>query len=81
MVELFDKESGAPIGTISDAQFRFLAELFEEEGESDHDYYINADTLEMMEDEGAEPELVDILREGLAGREEMEISWERAPVR
>lgn len=81
MVELFDKESGASIGTISDAHFRFLVELFEEEGENDHDYYINQDTLEMMDDEGADAELVDVLREGLAGREEMEITWERAPVR
>lgn len=81
MVELFDKESGASIGTISDAQFRFLAELFEEEGENDQDYYINTDTLELMDDEGADPALIEILREGMAGRDEMEIIWERAPVR
>ena len=77
MVELFDKDSGASIGVITDAQFRFMSELFEEESETDMDYYISQDTIEMMEDEGADVALLDILREALGEKDDMEITWSR----
>ncbi len=77
MVELFDKDSGASIGVITDSQFRFMSELFEEESETDMDYYISQDTIEMMEDEGADVALLDILREALGEKDDMEITWSR----
>lgn len=75
MVELFDKETGASIGVITDSQFRFMSELFEEESETDIDYYISLDTIEMMEEEGADVALIDILREALGERDDIEITW------
>ena len=54
-----------------------MSELFEEESETDMDYYISQDTIEMMEDEGADVALLDILREALGEKDDMEITWSR----
>jgi len=77
MIRIFDAESGAELGTITEEQFRFLAERLEEEDEGDEDYYINTDTLDVFEEEGADPALLELLRKALAGREEMEIRWKK----
>ena len=77
MIELRDKDNGDALGTISDQQLQFLIEQLEEESSEDRDYYINADTIEMFEEAGADRDLVAALRHALRGREEMEIRWRR----
>lgn len=77
MVQLFDKETGSPLGTVSDEQLQYLADRLEEESAVDDDYYINRSTVDLFENDGAEPELVAVLRRALGGREEMEIRWQR----
>lgn len=77
MIELRDKETGAVIGQITEEQFRFLADELEEESETDTDYYINVATIEMFEEDGADPTLVKLLRDAIGSREEMEIQWSR----
>ena len=77
MVQLYDNQTGAPIGTIADAQFQFMQDQLEEESTVDRDYYINVATLDMFERRGANPDLVSLLRQALGGREEMEIRWTR----
>lgn len=77
MVQLYDKVSGAHLGTISERQFRFLQDQLEEESESNTDYYINTATLEMLEKQGADPALLEVLARGLRGRDETEIRRER----
>ncbi len=78
MIELRDKDTGVALGTINDEQLDFLAELLEEESSEDHDYYINHDTLEMLEKSGADPDLLELLRGALGTREDMEIEWSRS---
>lgn len=78
MVVIFDKQSGAELGTITDEQLQFLADHLEEETETDDDYYLNRTTVDFLEGEGAAPELVAILRRALDGREEAEIRWTRS---
>ncbi len=78
MFKLRDTENGAVIGVITDDQFQFLIDHLEEESEQDQDYYINRDTLEMFEEEEADPALVELLRKGLGNRDEMEIRWSKA---
>jgi hypothetical protein len=75
MLTLYDKETGRLLGTISDEQFRFLQDQLEEESQDDTDYYINQATIELFEQEEADPALVKLLRQGLGEREEMEIRW------
>lgn len=77
MIELRDKDSGDAVGTISEQQLQFLVDQLEEESSEDRDYYINADTIEMFEEAGADRDLVAALRQALGGREEMEIRWRR----
>lgn len=76
MVDLYDKNTGAYLGRITDGQFKFLRDELEEESENDTDYYINVADLEPLEQKGADPELLEALLKGLRGREEMEIRWE-----
>jgi len=77
MIQLRDKDSGELLDTITDAQLQFMIDQLEEESRDDRDYYINEATLEMFEEEGADPELIAILRKALGAREEMEIRWAR----
>ncbi|HKY32042.1 MAG TPA: galactosyldiacylglycerol synthase [Candidatus Polarisedimenticolia bacterium] len=78
MIELRDKESGASLGSITEAQLEFLQGHLEEESETDSDYYINRDTLDVLEEEGADAALMSLLRRALGPREEMEIQWRRS---
>ena len=75
MVQLYDKETGAALGSISDEQFRFLMDQLEEESPHDQDYHINAVTLDYFQENGADESLLRILRSALGAREEMEIRW------
>lgn len=78
MVQLFDKETGAPLGTVDDEQLQYLADRLEEESAEDDDYYINRTTVDLFERDGAPPELVALLRRALGERDEVEIRWQRA---
>lgn len=79
MIELRDKETGAQLGEITEAQLKFLTDQLEEETSDDRDYYINKATLEMFGGQGADPGLLELLRTALGGREEMELAWSPRP--
>ena len=61
--------------TITEAQLRFLINQLEEESATDQDYYINAATIDMLEEDGGDAPLIALLRSALGAREEMEIRW------
>ena len=50
----------------------------EEESGEDQDYYFSAATIDALEEEGADAELVALLRQALGDREGVELRWERA---
>jgi processive 1,2-diacylglycerol beta-glucosyltransferase len=77
-VNLFEKDTQRPLGTISDAQLRFLVDELEEEAPTDTDYYLDLDTVDMLEEDGADPALIHLLRQMLDGRDGMDVRWERA---
>lgn len=76
MPRLVRLDTGDEIGTINDTQLKFLVDQLEEENDDDKDYFIDRDTLELLSDNGADPELLALLEKGLAGDDEMDISWE-----
>ena len=78
MVELRDAERGTQLGTITEQQLKFLIDALEEESMSDNDYYITADTIEMLKTDGADADLVGLLRRALGNREGLDIRWSRA---
>jgi hypothetical protein len=78
MIELRDKETGAFLGSITEAQLKFMIDQLEEEYSEDTDYYINQATIDMFEQERADPQLLDILRKALLSRNDMEVRWSRS---
>jgi hypothetical protein len=76
MPRLVRLDTGDDIGTVDDKQLKFLVDQLEEEHDDDKNYFIDKETLELLSDNGADPELLALLEKGLAGDEEMDISWE-----
>jgi hypothetical protein len=63
------------IGTISEDDLAFLREHLVAEGESDHDYFVDGDTILLLVERGAPPSLTELLRSALAQDESMDIAW------
>ncbi|MEO7189574.1 MAG: DUF2007 domain-containing protein [Vicinamibacterales bacterium] len=74
-VDLFDKQSGARIGQITRAQLDSLAQHLERESEDDDDYYIDEPTLTMLQEQGADAGVVELLRRALGSRPGMDVRW------
>lgn len=77
MIRLIDDETGALIGTVTEAHFKFLQDQLEEEGMDDRDYWFDADTLDMLAEEGADKDMIALLRKALGKREEMTVRWKK----
>ena len=77
MINLREKDTDRELGSISVAQFKFLVDQLEEETMDDNDYAISKTLLDYFESQGADPELVSLLRNALAGRDEMDIVWSK----
>lgn len=77
MITLKDKDAGTVLGTITEEELQFLLDSLEEESQEDTDYYIDAATVDMLEDDGAPATLVQLLRGALAGREGLDVQWVR----
>ena len=77
MIQIHDKETGSWLGTLSEDNLQFLIDQLEEESGEDQDYYINETTIDLFEEDGADKDLVFLLRGALNGRTEMEIRWSR----
>jgi hypothetical protein len=76
MPRLIRLDTGDTIGDISDKQLAFLVEQLEEEHDEDQDYFIDRDTLELLSDNGADPELLALLEKAIADDDSMTIVWE-----
>jgi hypothetical protein len=75
MPRLIRLDTGNEIGTITDAQHAFLVSQLENENDDD-DFLIDRDTLDLLSDNDADPELLTLLEKGLDGDEDMSITFE-----
>ncbi len=75
MITLYDSASGAAAGRITDKQLQALMGWMEEESTEDREYYLTAEDCDLMEDQGLDPTLVEVLRAALHGRDEMDLRW------
>jgi len=75
---LYIKDSGKPLGTITDEQLDTLIDLLEEEDSQDHDYYIDKDVLAFLEEEGADESLLALIRPHVTDEDGVEIEWREA---
>ncbi len=77
MVRLYESGSNRLCGTLSDRQFDALVEALEEEELEDGDYAIDRDTLDTLEEQGLEADVLEVLRLALGERSEAMIRCER----
>jgi len=76
MPRLIRIDTGDAIGEISDKQLAFLVEQLEEEHDEDEDYFVDRDTLELLSDNGIDPELLALLEKAIGDDDSMDIAWE-----
>ena len=67
MIQLREKGTSTVIGTITEEQLQALTSEMEEESATDRDYYLSRETLEMFEEDGVDPTLVEMLRRAMEG--------------
>jgi hypothetical protein len=77
MIDVYNNETNALIGSITDGDLKVLTDAFEEESEDDQDYYIDQATIDMLGDGRATEHLMALLRKALGTAEGVEIRWER----
>jgi hypothetical protein len=76
VIQVYDKNTGVMLGTITPEQLKFLVAQLEEESTTDQDYYIDTATIEMLQTVGADPDMLQLLQDALGDRKGMEILWE-----
>ena len=77
MITISLKTSGSLVGTISDAELQLLMDQFEEESSTDRDYYVDEQTVQMLEQNGASPALAALLRKAIGNSDGVDIVWAR----
>jgi hypothetical protein len=76
MIRLYDGDTDAEVGQITEAQLDVLAENLVEETLDEFSYNITADAITSLESAGADPQLVAILRRALGTKTSMELRYE-----
>ena len=77
MMNLHEKGTNKPLGSISEEQLKFLQDQLEEEWTEDHDYAITPMLVDYFAAQGADPDLVSLLKTALGDRDEIEIVWSK----
>ena len=76
MIKLFDNESEKEVGQITDPQLEFLIEELADESLDEYTYNVNPSVISYLEGNGADPQLVSLLRGALGSRTSMELRYE-----
>ena len=76
-ITLYDNDSGAAIGGISESDLQFLIDNLEEETSDDQDYYLRPETVAMLVERGASADLAALLRTALGEKDGVEVRWRR----
>jgi hypothetical protein len=77
MPRLYNKKTGALLGTVSESDVECLIDVLEEEDSRDVDYFIDLDTADILEDNGASKELMQLLRAAIGANEGVDVRWEK----
>lgn len=76
MIKLFDSDTEAEIGEISEDQLSFMMEHLVEETLDEFSWNLDPPAINSLESSGAEPALVALLRRALGSRTSMEVRYE-----
>lgn len=74
---LYNKQNNALLGDITESDVECLVDVLEEEDSKDVDYFIDLDTVDILEDNGASLELVTLLRTAIGAGEGVDVRWEK----
>jgi len=77
MPRLLLKDGNRYLGAISDADVKVLVDELEEEDMADTDYFIDGDTVDILEASGASKAMVDLLLAAIGDSDGVEIRWEK----
>lgn len=78
MINLHDKNTQELIGEISEEQLQFLIDELVEEDSTDQDYYINRDQLDQLEKNGGDEALIQMLRDAMGTKQDLDIIWSKS---
>jgi hypothetical protein len=76
MIDLYNNATNTLIGSITESELQVLIARLEEESSTDHDYYIDQATIDMLGDGSATDHLLQLLRTALGSEEGVEIRWQ-----
>ena len=77
MPRLYNKQNNALLGEVSESDIDCLVDVLEEEDSKDVDYFIDLDTVDILEDNGASQVLVKLLRTAIGASEGVDVRWEK----
>jgi hypothetical protein len=77
MIDLYNKATNEPLGSVTEADLKVLVDALEEESSDDQDYYIDAATIDVIGDGRASDHLLKLLRAALGESEGVDIRWNR----
>ena len=75
MPSLYNKKTNALLGAVSEEDVQCLIDVLEEEDSKDVDYFVDLDTVDILEDNGASATLVQMLRAAIGATEGVDIRW------
>lgn len=75
MISLSIKETGAPLGSITQEDFNLMRSQLVDENLDDNDYYLTADTVDLLESTGVSAPAVALLRQAVGSGEGLDIRW------
>jgi hypothetical protein len=77
MPRLYDNKTKALLGEVSESDIECLVDVLEEEDSKDVDYFIDLATVDILEDNGASPQLAKTLRNAIGATEGLDVRWEK----
>jgi hypothetical protein len=77
MIKLYKKSTNEFLGRVREEQFQVLPDYLEDESLDDRDYYITRETLDTLEQSGADPGLIQLLRAAMKPELALELRWEK----
>lgn len=76
MPRIFDRRTGAHLGTLSEEECAQLMTLFEESTRTFDPIPIDPELVEGLAESGASERLMAVLQQILQGREDFDLGWE-----
>lgn len=78
MIKLSIKDTGSLLGTITEADLSVLIDQLEEESKTDVDYFICAETIDILAENGGSATLIQMLRDAVGDSDGVEVIWAKA---